>query len=307
MNPAKLTYLMEEEFRHCAVKPGETIALLTDVATAPEMVQAAFAAASRLEAQCYELKMNTVFSLIYAGGEAVSEVKGASDLLQQADLILVFQVALGSDWLNKALSNGGRVLYVTDHPDVLERVMPVPGLKEAALYARDLLANARELHVVSDAGTDFRCELGKMRASCQYGAADLPGRIDGWGRGHFSTYANPGTAQGTIVMQPGDCWIFPYIRYVEADTTLTIEDGVIVKVEGAADAALMRQFMGEHSKFEGNNGAFHTSHLGWGLHPNVPKDLLAVYGNDIKRGGQCTRLAGRLPVLDGAEQSLGSG
>jgi len=263
----------------------ETVSLVTDVSTSSEFVQAAFAAAAALKAQCYELKLNTVFSLTHTGNETVLETKGAVDMLKKANLVLVFHVALGTEWLKSVLAAGARVLYVTDTPDVLERVMPVPGLKEAAIYARDLLANAKELRLTNEGGTDFYCKLGKMTASCQYGAADLAGRVDGWGRGHFSTYANPGTAQGKVVLQPGDCWIFPYVRSVEATTTLTIEDSVIINIEGSTDAVLMRQFLGEHARVEGNNGAYHVSHLGWGLHPDTPRDQLAIFGNDIKRAG----------------------
>lgn len=284
-NPGKVPFLFAKQFEHCNVKRGETIALLTDSVTPAYMVQGAFAAAEQMGAHAYELKMNTVYSTTHSGTETVLEPKGTLEVLQKADLILVFHVALGTQWLAKVVSAGARVLFVLDEMDVLERVMPVPGLKEALLYARDLLGNAKEMRVTNAAGTDFVCGLGTMRASCQYGAADAPGRIDGWGRGHFATYATPGTARGKVVLQPGDCWIYPYVRYVEAATTLTIEGGKIVAVDGATDAALIRQFMKAHSDHEGNDGAYFVSHLGWGLHPNTPVDQLAVFGNDMKRAG----------------------
>lgn len=284
-NPGKAPFLFAKQFENCSVKRGETIAMLTDSATPAHMVDAAFAAAEQMGAHIYELKMNTVYSTTHSGSEIVMQPAGTLDLLQKADLILVFHVALGTQWLAKVVSSGARVLFILDEIDVLERVMPVPGLKEALLYARDLLGSAKEMRVTNAAGTDFVCELGKMRASCQYGAADAPGRIDGWGRGHFATYATPGTARGKVVLQPGDCWIYPYVRYVEAPTTLTIEAGKIVEVTGATDAALIRQFMDAHGEHEGNDDARYVSHLGWGLHPNTPVDQLAVFGNDMKRAG----------------------
>ena len=46
MNPAKLAALFRKEFEMCNVKEGETIALLSDLSSRREYVQAAFAAAS---------------------------------------------------------------------------------------------------------------------------------------------------------------------------------------------------------------------------------------------------------------------
>jgi len=38
----------------------------------------------------------------------------------------------------------------------------------------------------------------------QYGMADAPGRFDHWGVGLLHTFPNEGSAQGTVVISPGD-------------------------------------------------------------------------------------------------------
>ncbi len=44
LNPAKLAMLFKRELERSAVKPGETIACLTDLSSRREYIQAAFAA-----------------------------------------------------------------------------------------------------------------------------------------------------------------------------------------------------------------------------------------------------------------------
>src|SRR3954469_16860053 len=52
-NPARLTGLYAEQFRLSAVKPGETIAIVSDLGTRRSYIEAAFAAASELGADIY--------------------------------------------------------------------------------------------------------------------------------------------------------------------------------------------------------------------------------------------------------------
>ena len=58
VNPAKLAQLYRREFQLCQARKGETIAVVSDLATRREYVQAAFAAADDLGADIYELCVN---------------------------------------------------------------------------------------------------------------------------------------------------------------------------------------------------------------------------------------------------------
>lgn len=285
LNPAKLPLLFRRQFQLCNVKRGETICLVTDLKTRPEFVQSAFAAAEDLGAAIFELKLNAPYSTTHIGGEQIFLTKGTMQAVESADMCVVFHIPLGSEWMARATAKGTRFLMVYDHPDDLERLMSPPGLKEACIYARDLVHNAKKMVVKSDAGTDFRCDLGKMNTSCQYGYSEEPGRVDHWGGGHFSTWSNIGTAEGVIVVQPGDCWILPYVRLVEDEMRLTIEKGVIREIHGKVDAYLLRQFFDAHRVTPEDDEPYHVSHLGWGLNPNALWDQLAVHGNDIERVG----------------------
>ncbi|MSO80170.1 MAG: hypothetical protein EXQ97_00645 [Alphaproteobacteria bacterium] len=285
INTMQLAFLYKKEFELCRVRPDETVVLVTDLSTRREYVEAAFAAAAEIGAGIYEMKVNRKFSTTHIGGEWVFDTKGSIAAIEAADLVVAHHIPLGSEWMARGCAAGTRFLMIYDAPDDLARLMSPPGLKEAAIYASDKVHKAKEMRVISKAGTDFRCKLGDMFTSCQYGYAEEPGRVDHWGAGHFSTWPNIGTADGTIVYQPGDCWILPYVRYFEDTCRLDIENGVIVNIEGKTDAKLMRDFMDAHRQHPGDNEPYHVSHLGWGLNPNAVLDQIAVHGPAIERVG----------------------
>ena len=82
------------------------------------------------------------------------------------------------------------------------------------LLCRRAAAKTKEVRVASAAGTDLSCSCGEFPVMSQYGFADERGRFDHWGAGHVHTFPNEGSAQGTVVFQPGDIIILPYCRYV---------------------------------------------------------------------------------------------
>jgi 2,5-dihydroxypyridine 5,6-dioxygenase len=293
-NPAELALLFRQELELCRAKPGSQIVLVTDLTTRLDYVQAAFAAADSIGAKIFELKIAAPFNpnmiASQGGGDTISALPGAIQAIHSADLVLVFHVALGSQWMQDARKRGTRFLLIIDGPDELKRLMSPPGLKEAILYAHGLCKRSKELRVTSAAGTDFVAKLGELETNYQYGYADEPGRVDTWGGAHFSTWANPGSCEGTIVLKPGDAWILPYVRYFEGEVRLTIEKGHIRKIDGlGSDARLMRQFMKEHQASKDDLRPYAVSHLGWGLNPNSYLDQIALHGHSINRIASHTR------------------
>ena len=283
INRAKLPFLFKREFELCKVAANETIVLVTDLKVRPEFIEAAFAAAEALGAKIYEMKMNRPYSTTHIGGEQIFEPTGTMQAIEQADLCIVFHIPLGSDMLARGRKAGTRFLMIYDHPDDIERLMSPAGLKEACLYTQDRIQNSREMRVISDAGTDFRCELGKMVTTCQYGYAEEAGRVDHWGGGHVSTWPNIGTAEGRLVVRPGDCWILPYVRYVEDEVVMTVKKGVITEATGKTDAMLIRQFCDAHKQSPEDDEPYQVSHLGWGLNPQARWYSLAMNGDAPER------------------------
>src|SRR4249920_877587 len=92
VNPAKLAMLYRKQFELCKVKRGETIAVVSDLGTRREYVQAAFAAADDLGADVYELCVNSIPSWTKVGVPTIGKCKGSLAAVKAADLIVCFHV-----------------------------------------------------------------------------------------------------------------------------------------------------------------------------------------------------------------------
>ena len=110
VNPAKLVQLYRRELELCRAKKGETIAVVSDLATRREYIQAAFAAADDLGADIYELCVNALPSWTKVGVPTIGQCKGTLEAVRAADLVVVFHVPLFTQWLKQVMDGGTRVL-----------------------------------------------------------------------------------------------------------------------------------------------------------------------------------------------------
>ena len=83
VNPAKLAQLYRREFELCQVKKGETISVVSDLATRREYIQAAFAAADDLGADIYELCVNALPSWTKVGVPTIGRSKGTLEAVSE--------------------------------------------------------------------------------------------------------------------------------------------------------------------------------------------------------------------------------
>ena len=283
VNPARLAMLYRREFELCRVKSGETIAVVSDLGTRREYVQAAFAAADDLGADVYELCVNSIPSWTKVGVPTIGKCKGTLEAVSAADMLVIFHVPLFTKWLKQVTSGGTRVLMIIDAPDDLEQLMSPPGLKEACRHAESIYRKTRKVRVTSDAGTDLSYECGQYPVMTQWGYADEPGHFDHWGGGHIHTFPNEGSANGTVVFQPGDIVILPYCRYVVDPVKLEIREGHVVRIDGGLDAKLMRDWLEDGRKDATDRDPFAVSHLGWGLNPQALWYGIALNGDEPER------------------------
>jgi 2,5-dihydroxypyridine 5,6-dioxygenase len=283
VNPARLAALYRREFELCSVKPGETIAVVSDLGTRREYVQAAFAAADDLGADIYELCVNSIPSWTKVGVPTIGKCKGTLEAVSAADLLVIFHVPLFTKWLKQVTDGGTRVLMIIDAPDDLEQLMSPPGLKEACKYAEALYRKTRKVSVTSAAGTDVVYECGEYPVMTQWGYADERAHFDHWGGGHIHTFPNEGSARGTVVIQPGDIVILPYCRYVVDPVSLEIRDGHITRIDGGLDAKLMRDWLEDGKRHDKDRDPYAVSHLGWGLNPQALWYGIALNGDEPER------------------------
>jgi 2,5-dihydroxypyridine 5,6-dioxygenase len=289
VNPAKLAMLFRKQFELCRVAKGQTVAIVSDLGTRREYVQAAFAAADELGADIYEMCVNAIPGWTSVGVPTIGKCKGTLEAVSAADMILIFHVPLFSKWLREVMDKGVRVQMVIDAPDDLYHLQSPPGLKEAVLHAEALYRKTKEVRVTSPAGTDLTYRCGEYPVMSQYGMADEPGHFDHWGVGLLHTFPNEGSANGRVVIAPGDIVILPYCRYVQDAVHLDIREGHITKIEGGVDAALMRDWLREGETGPQDRDPYAVSHVGWGLNPQCRWDALALYGDAPERARAAAR------------------
>jgi 2,5-dihydroxypyridine 5,6-dioxygenase len=290
LNPGRLTGLFLKQFQMSKVSQGETMVLLSDMTSRPEYVEAAFAAADELGADAYEMRVNMVPSWTKVGVDTVGRTKGVKDALIAADIVVALHVPLFTSWLREVMSTGTRFLMIIDAPDDLELLLAPKGLKEAVKHAHERLAATKEIRVVSDAGTDFTYSCGDYPVMSQWGFSDEPGHFDHWGVGHTHTFPNEGSANGTVVMAPGDIVILPYCRYVQDQVRIEIRDGFIRKIDGGLDAKLMTDWLEDNKVSQDDLDPYAVSHLGWGLNPQARWYNIALYGDEPERSRAAARV-----------------
>jgi 2,5-dihydroxypyridine 5,6-dioxygenase len=279
-NPARLTQLYVEQFRLSAVKKGETIAIVSDLGTRREYIQAAFAAAEELGADIYEMCVNSLPGWTKVGVPTIGQCKGTLEAVAKADMIVIFHVPLFSRWLKTVTDGGTRVLMIIDAPDQLAQLMSPPGLKEACKYAESLYRSTKTARVTSASGTDLTWNCGEYPVMTQWGRADEPGHFDHWGGGHIHTFPDEGSAHGTVVVAPGDIVILPYCRYVVDALTLTVREGHVVDIKGGLDAKLMADWLRDGQTNEADRDPYAVSHLGWGMNPQALWYGIALNGDE---------------------------
>jgi 2,5-dihydroxypyridine 5,6-dioxygenase len=294
---ADLTPLFMREFELCNLAEGEVVGLLSDATTRPAYVDAAAGAAQALGAQVFHI---TVPGL---GWDAPTPVKGMGAgvpaLAQPSPLLEAVTAALSRatfvvDLVRETIIHvplrgvlraaGSRILTVVEPPDALERMFPPAGIKDEVEAIRDRLDGTRVLRVSSDAGTAVTYDLEQTTPFSQYGYSDVAGKWDHWPSALVVCYPKDGTAEGTVVLQPGDI-VFPFKRYVETAVLLTLEKGYVVSIEGGFDAQLIQDYLESWEEPE----VFAASHIGFGMHPRAQWSALAFYEKDdgIGMDGRC--------------------
>jgi 2,5-dihydroxypyridine 5,6-dioxygenase len=290
VNTAKLAGLYRRQFGLSNVQKGETIAIVSDLGTRREYIQAAFAAADDLGADIYEMCVNSIPSWTKVGVPTIGQCKGTLEAVKAADLVVIFHVPLFTKWLKQVMDGGTRVLMIIDGPDDLEQLMSPKGLKEAMKYAEGVYRQTRTVRVTSEAGTDFTYECGEYPVMTQWGFADEKGHFDHWGAGHIHTFPNEGSARGTIVMQPGDIVVLPYCRFVTDAVRLDIRDGHVVKIDGGLDAKLMQDWLDDGKASEDDRDPYAVSHLGWGMNPQARWYWMGLNGDEPERNRAAARV-----------------
>jgi 2,5-dihydroxypyridine 5,6-dioxygenase len=259
---------------------GENVIVLTAQNSNSLYINAATHAAMELGANAFRIdipparneKSMSSDPTAYIGTTALAGNRPAVEAMKQADLVIDLMFLLWSPEQHEILSSGTRILLAVEPPEVLARMIPSLDDKRRVSAAENRLKGARSMRVTSDAGTNLEVEFGEYSVMAEYGISDVPGRWDHWPSGFVFTWPNERSANGTVVLMPGDI-ILPFNSYVMTPITLTIRDGYIRDISGNFDADYLREYIGSFEDPEG----YAVSHVGWGLQPRAKWTALQLY------------------------------
>ncbi|WP_293353800.1 hypothetical protein [Phenylobacterium sp.] len=303
---AKWIRMFQDALVRCGVTEKSLVGIVAETQSRELNVHLVELAAGMIGARCFKLVAITPpvttpvptrsngTSMALIGLEAVLPALAACDLVVD----LTMEGCLHSPHLRPALAAaGGRAIYIlNEHPEGLERAWLSDADVAAVERNYEMLAAARQMTVVSDAGTDLTIDLAGQVATRVTGVVDRPGAMGHWPGGLVVTYPAAGCVNGRIVVDAGDINC-TFKRYGDRPMTLVIENDIIVEVIGdGVDAELFRAYSAAWN--EAN--ALTTAHFGWGMNPRAKWESLAMYDKRDTNGIEARAFAGNFLVGIGA-------
>jgi len=298
-----LRELFVDQLNLCKVKPSETVAVISELGQKQDYVTAAVEAAHDLGAAALVLTASSLSNPLLPpyksdGREVPALLAGASE----CDLVLDLTVGglIHSDVRTRITGRGKRMLFVAEPADVLERLIGNTDLRAAAESGAGKLRAGSKLHVTSEAGTDLTADISAsdLPITMQWGYVDEPGRWDHWPSGFIACFPRDRSAQGKIVLQPGDVFL-PWQRYIRDQVTLRIKNGFIEDISGpGADAFVLRDYFDSWK----DPNVYAMSHVGWGFHPAARWSAFEVYEPRTLFGQEMRSTAGNFMWSTGSNR-----
>jgi len=297
-------------FELSQLKPGESVALLSESQSRDVNVQLAELAALRLGGRAFHLRVPTPPQ----SAPVPVRSTGASNALQRLAPVvtalagsalvvdLTVEGLLHAPELPDILHGGARVLMVSnEHPETLERLLPDPALEPKIRAGMKKLRGARMMRVTSAAGSDLTIRVEGAPVGGVWGYAAKPGQIAHWPGGLCLCFPKAGSVDGTLVLASGDANL-TFKRYVERPIILRIAEDYVTAIEGdGLDAELMRSYIAAW----GERDAYAVSHVGWGMNPAARWEALAFYDKADTNGTELRAFAGNFLYSTGANEAAG--
>lgn len=299
----------EAVLSRCALRPGDTVAILSESRSRTELPELARMAAARMGCQAFHVVVTTPFE----AGPAVRST-GASTALQQIAPVVAALAAstlvvdctveglMHAPELPAILQGGARVLYASnEHPEALARLVPDDSIEPLVKEHVKRLRAAKTMRVTSAAGTDLT--IGMAGATCggNWGYTARPGTMTHWPGGLALAFPAAGNVNGTLVLAEGDVNL-TFKRYIERPIQLRIESDYVTRIEGAGvDAELMRSYIAAW----GDKEAYAVSHVGYGLNAAARWDSMALYDKRDFNGTELRAFAGNFLYSTGANEVAG--
>jgi 2,5-dihydroxypyridine 5,6-dioxygenase len=299
-----------EVFERCAVKRGDTAAILSETQSRALNVQLAELALLRLGARPFHLIVPTPRSphpvpvRSTGASEAIGGLAPVVAALGQAGFVVdcTLEGLMHAKETPAILKAGARILVISnEHPEALERLAPDRALEARVRAAVKMLRAARRMRVTSAAGSDLAVDMTSAMTVGVWGWTDRPGTLAHWPGGVVVSFPKSGTVNGTLVLDRGDVNL-TFKRYLETPVRLTLAGDYVTKIEGeGTDAEMMRSYLAAW----GDREAYAVSHVGFGMNPNARYEALAMYDKRDTNGTELRCVAGNFLFSTGANEFAG--
>ncbi|GLH79100.1 hypothetical protein SSBR45G_40090 [Bradyrhizobium sp. SSBR45G] len=299
-----------EIFERCAVKAGDTAAILSETQSRALNVHLAELALLRMGARPFHVVVPTprnphpVPVRSTGASEAIGKLGPVVTALQQAGFVVdcTIEGLMHAVETPEILNAGARILVISnEHPEALERMRPDSALEKRVRAAAKMLRGTKRMRVTSKAGTDLDVIMEGASTVGVWGWTDRPGTLAHWPGGIVVSFPKSGSVNGTIVMAPGDINL-TFKRYLSSPVTMTMRDDYITALEGeGADAAMMRAYLASW----GDREAYAVSHVGWGMNPGARYEALTMYDQRDTNGTELRAVPGNFLFSTGANEFAG--
>ena len=299
-----------EIFERCAVKPGDTAAILSETQSRQLNVHLAELALLRLGARPFHVIVPTprnrhpVPVRSTGASEAIGRLGPVVTALGQAGFVVdcTIEGLMHAPETPAILKAGARILNISnEHPEALERMRPDAALEKSVRAAAKMLRGAKRMTVTSAAGTALDVDMAGASTVGVWGWTDKPGTLAHWPGGIVVSFPKSGTVNGTLVLDRGDINL-TFKRYLEAPVRLTLEADYVTRIEGeGADAEMMRSYLAAW----GDRDAYAVSHVGFGMNPRARYEALAMYDQRDTNGTELRAVAGNFLFSTGANEFAG--
>jgi 2,5-dihydroxypyridine 5,6-dioxygenase len=299
-----------EVFERCAVKRGETAAILSETQSRQLNVQIAELALLRLGARPFHIVVTTprnthpVPVRSTGASEAIGKLAPVVAALGQAGLVVdcTIEGLMHAPETPAILKAGARILVISnEHPEALERLAPDSAVETRVRAATKLMRAAKRMAVTSAAGTKLDIDLVGATTVGVWGWTDRPGTLAHWPGGLVVSFPKGGTVNGTLVLDRGDINL-TFKRYLEAPVRLTLQADYVTRIEGdGVDAEMMRSYLAAW----GDKEAYAVSHVGFGMNPKARYEALAMYDRRDTNGTELRAVAGNFLFSTGANEFAG--
>jgi 2,5-dihydroxypyridine 5,6-dioxygenase len=299
-----------EIFERCAVKRGDTAAILSETQSRALNVQLAELALLRLGAKPFHLVLPTprnphpVPVRSTGASTAIGRLAPVVAALGQSGFVVdcTLEGLMHAPETPAILKAGARILVISnEHPEALERMRPDPGLEAQVRAAAKMLRGAKRMTVTSAAGTVLVIDMTGAATVGVWGWTDRAGTLAHWPGGIVVSFPKAGTVNGTLVLDRGDVNL-TFKRYLQDPIHLTLEKDYVTRIEGeGADAGMMRSYLAAW----GDREAYAVSHVGFGMNPKARYEALAMYDQRDTNGTEIRAVAGNFLFSTGANEFAG--